>query len=385
MSSWLIFEGGTPAPDELLSAAEEVFTEYNQSIEEEPPTTEPLWSYGEAVGSVAYPPIQYDSERVRFTTAGYNPNLDWDEPGPDTVDEILRDAIEAGRLGALDWGVIIVTSNTTNMAAGWVYDGTELIDVCSGEEPKLGVDVSATIEYYHGASVHALTDKQYWVYKDQYRPELDLQAHEEPDRTLRAGERPPLRPLPEWAVVVIEDSTVSDPGDAFESLFTELELTPERVEPLHDGDNRVRFEFQDPVITTYVDPPAADLPVPEFLTEYVDDTYHSWLSETGTAVVVSSIDGEPSADLYDGPQLVAQPGTGKRPRDEYTRAVSDRVDELLGDTTEIDEETYAKALIDAVSEVEQYDPEREVDSFTALADAIEDESGLVIDPTPRSG
>jgi len=141
--------------------------------------------------------------RVRFDLGG------WHE-GP------IGDAIEAGRLGPLEWAVVSVTMDEAIGVNAWVYDGDEQIDSFEGHELHGGADTEAYLERYHGVNV-----KRAGTYRRsrRYHPSLDLARRSvAPERTL--ADEPPTGPFEvtdaeEWLVV---EGRVDDP-DAFVDWF----------------------------------------------------------------------------------------------------------------------------------------------------------------------
>lgn len=300
MSSWVIFQGVTAKPETVVENAESVFQAHNRSVESEEPTRLGVSSYPS--GDTAH---SADEGRLRFVTSGSRIRNDADESTPTRPRDVLDEVITDGQLGELDWGVVIAANDTTNSGSGRVYDGTQLVDTVSGQENRLGYDVAAIIEYYHGLSVEPVPSGHFWSWSHVYRPENDIESHEPEVRPLR-DDLPRLEPQPVWTVVVTETPT-GDPGERIEALFEERTDPCPRVDPDRNGDRRARFEFTDPVLTGSGDPPAFDLPVTRYL-----DQYDSWATEDVTAVVVTQYDkarGEPAdsdtqppvlADIYEG-------------------------------------------------------------------------------------
>lgn len=87
------------------------------------------------------------------------------DPTPDRVriegrgsfEHGLTDALADGRLGAVDWAVVLYGNDERPSDIAFVFRGDEEIDGFVGDHKLAGVDVEAYLERYHGILVDSPT------------------------------------------------------------------------------------------------------------------------------------------------------------------------------------------------------------------------------------
>jgi len=230
MSSWTFIIADAPARNNFIYKARKVLNPFGNSVTE-------LSTKGDS------------DNPVRLSVGSRLYGTDKSEEalkkkyGSDRTEDFLHRKIRDGEFIPNQWIVVLSGNDTASAASAKVYESDTFVDEFSGNERRLGHDVAAYLERYHGILVDPLPEKMGW--RDRgYSPEYDLRKAYPSKRTLSEPEI--SRPFeydnrPTWLRLIIrtadEDALEAEIRKNVTDLF-------ERQPTTTDSDGVVRFEFE---------------------------------------------------------------------------------------------------------------------------------------------
>lgn len=227
MSFWTFLIAETEDSGSFIESVEGVLEPYSNTVEEETPLA--------------------DSEtRVRL-------RLGYDLRAPEGVDEkpartgeqmsrFLAEVITDQVIGPYEWALVVVGNNTTDSGSVEIFRDGKQIDEYEGNTSRLGEDVGAYLERYHGVLIDPRPRKMGWIQSDVYDPKHDLEDHEPAETLAQTEPSPPFEYGAEntWLRVVAETEDTTK----FENAIRNYPVTVERREPKRRTENRVRLDFE---------------------------------------------------------------------------------------------------------------------------------------------